>query len=229
MPDLEELEKKIGVTFSNKDLLLEALTHRSYLNERPSWRLPHNERLEFLGDAVLELATSEALFRKFPESPEGQMTMLRAALVNYQILSRIAADLKLSSFILMSKGENRDTGRARDVILANAIEAVIGSIYLDQGYQVAERFIDRYVLVHLDEILTTRSYKDAKSELQEIVQERLKTTPTYRVLGESGPAHQRVFTIGVYFGDELIAQGTGASKQEGETQAARKALEQYKG
>lgn len=226
--DTAPLEKKIGVTFKNKKLLIEALTHRSFLNERPNWPEPHNERLEYLGDAVLELSVSEALFRKFPDWPEGQLTVLRAALVNYQMLAKVAAEMDLEKFIFMARGEARDTGKAREVILANAFEAVIGAIYLDKGFEGARKITERFVLVHLDEILKTKSYKDPKSELQEIIQEKLRVTPNYRVLGENGPAHQRTFRIGVYFDDELIAEGTGLSKQEAETEAARQALEKYK-
>ena len=228
MTATEQLEAKIGASFKNKDLLKEALTHRSYLNERPSWPLPHNERLEFLGDAVLELVISEDLFRTFPDFPEGQMTMLRAALVNYQMLARVAGDIDLNSFLLMSRGENRDRGKAREVILANALEALIGAIHMDLGFEAARTFIRRFILIYLEEILATKSYKDAKSELQEIVQERLRNTPTYKVLEEHGPAHQRTFVIGVFFGDEQVAQGSGTSKQEAETAAAKKALEKYR-
>jgi ribonuclease-3 len=224
MEDNKDLEKKIGVTFKNKDLLGEALTHRSYLNEHTDWPLPHNERLEYLGDAVLELAVTEELYRKFPEHPEGQLTVLRAALVNYQTLSRITADFDLQEYILMSKGERADTSKAREVILANAFEALLGAIYLDQGFEASKKFIDRFVMPQLTEILATKSYKDAKSELQELIQEKQRVTPTYRVLDESGPAHKRIFRIGVYFGDELIAEGSGASKQEAEVEAARAAL-----
>lgn len=223
----EEYGRKIGTTFKNKDLLVEALTHRSYLNEYPKWRLPHNERLEFLGDAVLELIVTEALFEKFPKQPEGQLTVLRAALVNYQILARVAESIDLDEFTLMSRGERKDTGRAREVILANAIEAVIGAIYLDQGFEKTRSFVEKFVLIHLDEVLTTKSYKDAKSELQEIVQEKLKMTPTYAVRGESGPAHERRFIMGVYFGDKLIAEGEGLSKQDAEIEAAKNALQKY--
>lgn len=224
MSDPTGLETKIQCEFKNRDLLKEALTHRSYLNENTNWELPHNERLEYLGDAVLELAVSEELFVKFPEYPEGQLTVLRAALVNYQILARIASEITLDKYILMSRGEAKDTGKAREVILANAIEALIGAIYLDQDFEAARLFVHRFVLVHLDDILRTKSYKDAKSELQELVQERLRVTPTYRVLGEEGPAHQRIFRVGVLFGDKLIAEGSGASKQEAETEAAKNAL-----
>lgn len=224
---LEELEKKIGVNFKNPDLLKEAVTHRSYLNEKPSWPVPHNERLEYLGDAVLELAISEMLYKKFPTDPEGQLTLLRAALVNYQMLSQVAVSINLDKFILMSKGEAKDTGKAREVILANAIEALIGAIYLDQGLSKINEFVEKFITVHLKEVLKNKTYKDAKSTLQEIIQEKLKVTPTYDVLEESGPAHQKIFKIGVFFGEKLIAQGEGTSKQEGETAAAKEALKKY--
>ena len=225
---ISQLEAKIGFEFKNKDLLLQALTHRSYLNENTKWHLPHNERLEYLGDAVLELVVSEELYKKFPDFPEGKLTVLRAALVNYQLLARVAEDMNLSKFILMSRGENRDVGKAREVILANAIEAVIGAIYLDHGLEEVRKFTDRFVMIRLDEILKTGRYKDSKSELQELIQERKKLTPTYQVLEESGPAHKRTFRIGVYFGEKLIAEGEGNSKQEGEVEAARRALEKIK-
>jgi ribonuclease-3 len=226
--NFKKLEEKIGITFKNKDLLIEALTHRSYLNEFPNWRLPHNERLEFLGDAVLELVVSEELFRKFPNYPEGQMTVLRAALVNYQTLAVVAEGIGLDDFVLLSRGEKKDIGKAREVILANAIEAVIGAIYLDQGMEIVRNFVSKFVMANLGTIMKTKSYKDSKSELQEIIQDRLRITPAYRVLEESGPAHKRLFKIGVYFGDELIAEGSGASKQEGELEAAKEALKKYK-
>jgi ribonuclease III len=225
--DLSGFEDRIGVKFKNKDLLKEALTHRSYLNEHTNWPIPHNERLEYLGDAVLELSVTEDLYKKFPDYPEGQLTVLRAALVNYQMLSKIAQEIELDKFVFMSKGEAKDIGKAREVILANAIEAVIGAIYLDQGFQISSKFIKENILKHLDEVIETKSYKDPKSELQEIIQERLKITPNYRVLEESGPAHQRIFRIGAYFSDELIAEGSGSSKQEGEVEAARNALKKY--
>jgi ribonuclease-3 len=227
-PKTDQLEEQIGIKFRNKDLLFEALTHRSYLNEYPKWHLPHNERLEFLGDAVLELIVSGELFKKFPDYPEGQMTVLRAALVNYQILAKVAERVGLEDFILLSRGEKRDRGKAREVILANAIEAVIGAIYLDRGMEATENFVRHVVMVNLDAILKTRSYKDSKSELQEKIQESLRITPNYKVLEESGPAHKRMFKIGVYFGEELIAEGAGASKQEAELAAAKNALKKYK-
>ncbi len=219
-----EFEKKISIRFASSDLLKEALTHRSYLNEHPNWDVPHNERLEYLGDAVLELAITENLYTTFPNYPEGQLTVLRASLVNYQLLARVATEIELEKFILMSKGEQADIAKAREVILANAIEAVIGAIYLDQGFEVARQFSDKFVLVHLPEILEKKTYKDAKSELQEIMQERAKVTPTYKVLSENGPAHRRTFKVGVYVGDKLIGDGTGLSKQEAEIEAAKQAL-----
>ncbi len=224
----ENLESALGIKFKNPNFLEEALTHRSYLNENPKWPYPHNERLEYLGDAVLEFIVTEKLFRKFPEEPEGQLTVLRAALVNYQILGDIAGEIGLEPYLYMSRGERADKAKAKEVILANAIEALIGAIHLDQGVGVAEKFVNKYIWPRLGEILKTRSYRDAKSELQELIQDRMKLTPTYRVLEETGPAHQRKFGIGVYFGDELIAEGEGLSKQEAEVEAAKEALKKYK-
>ena len=228
MASSDELEKNIGITFSNKDLLTEALTHRSYLNEYPRWPLPHNERLEYLGDAVLELLVSEELFAKFPKEPEGQLTVFRAALVNYQILAKVAEKIGLQKFILMSRGEKKDTGKAREVILANAMEALIGAIYLDQGFEKMRPFVHQFVMSNLAEVLKNKTYKDAKSELQEMVQEKFKLTPTYQMLDETGPAHKRIFTMGVYYGDKLIANGNGPSKQEAELEAAKNALKKNK-
>lgn len=225
---IKELEKKIGVDFKNIDLLWEAITHRSYLNEQPTWKVFHNERLEYLGDAVLELIVSEALFRRSENWSEGQMTLIRAALVNYQMLAKIAKKIDLEKYILMSKGENRDTNKAKEVILANAFEAITGAIYLDRGLETARKFISEFVLSYLEEIIKNKSYKDAKSELQEIIQEELKLTPTYKVLEEKGPPHAKIFKVGVYFDNKLIAQGIGSSKQEGELEAAKKALQKHK-
>ena len=223
--DLSKLEQKLEITFKNKDLLYEALTHRSYLNENPSWKTPHNERLEFLGDAVLELVVTENLFAKFPEYPEGQLTSFRAALVNYQTMALVSRNLNLEDFILLSRGEKKDDGRAREVILANAIEAVIGAIYLDAGYNEVKKLIGKYVVEkNLERIIKGELYKDPKSHLQEIVQEKLKLTPIYSVLEEWGPDHKKIFKIGVFFGDKLAAEGEGYSKQEAESEAAKNAL-----
>lgn len=224
MAELPKLEKNIGYSFKDKDLLKESLTHRSYLNENPDWKLPHNERLEFLGDAVLELAVTEELFKRFPDSPEGKMTSLRAALVNYVMLAQIAKSFGLDKFVLLSRGEAKDTGRARDVILANAVEALIGAVYLDGGYKNAAKFANSFVLSQLDEVIKGGLFRDPKSALQEIVQEKQKVTPTYKVLSETGPDHDKLFTVGVYVDGQLLATGTGHSKQEAEAEAARSAL-----
>ncbi len=226
MKDTGPLEEKIGIRFNNLDLLKEALTHRSYLNERPSWPVPHNERLEYLGDAVLELAVSEKLFHRYPDFPEGQLTVVRAALVNYQILGKIAADIGLDEYMLMSRGEKGDNPRAKEVILANAFEALIGAIYLDRGFGAVSKFVDEFLMDKTEGIIRSKSYKDPKSALQELIQDKFRETPTYEVLSEEGPAHDRTFVIGVRFGGKVMAEGKGNSKQEAETAAARKALEE---
>ncbi|PIR07514.1 ribonuclease III [Candidatus Jorgensenbacteria bacterium CG_4_10_14_0_8_um_filter_39_13] len=222
--NLKDLENKIKIKFKNLNLLKEAVTHRSYLNENPHWPLPNNERLEFLGDAVLELIVTEYLFSRFPKYVEGQLTSLRAALVNYQMLSQVAKNNSLENYILLSKGEAKDTARAKEVILADTFEALIGAIYLDQGYEETKDFIKRSVLSNLKEVIEQNLYSDPKSRLQEIVQEQLKVTPTYKVLKEFGPDHQKTFLIGVFYNEKLIAEGEGLSKQEAECQAAEKAL-----
>jgi ribonuclease III len=221
--EIKELEGILQIKFKQPDLLLSALTHRSYLNENRSFHLPHNERLEFLGDAVLELISTEFLYANYPH-PEGELTNFRSALVNYKMLSEIARRLKLEKFLQMSRGEAKDTGRARQVILANAIEAVIGAIYLDQGYDVSKDFVVREIMVQLPSIINKGAYLDPKSKLQEIVQERQGVTPAYGVLSESGPDHDKVFLVGVFLGDRKVGEGSGPSKQEAETAAAENAL-----
>ena len=223
MTNIEELQEKIGVKFKNEDLLLESLTHRSYINENPGWRLDHNERMEFLGDAVLELSVTDHLYRNYP-NPEGELTNWRAAIVNAVILAKISAKFDLNDYIMLSRGEAKDTGRARQYILANAIEAVIGAIYLDQGYDAADEFIKRFIIGELAEIINQKLYRDAKSRFQEEAQEKVGVTPTYEVMKEWGPDHARNFVVGVYLGKELIAEGEGLSKQEAQQQAAEKAL-----
>ena len=223
MTNIEELQEKIGFKFKNEDLLLESLTHRSYINENPGWRLDHNERMEFLGDAVLELSVTDHLYRNYP-NPEGELTNWRAAIVNAVILAKISAKFDLNDYILLSRGEAKDTGRARQYILANAIEAVIGAIYLDQGYAAADEFIKRFIIGELAEIINQKLYRDAKSRFQEEAQEKVGVTPTYEVMKEWGPDHARNFVVGVYLGKELIAEGEGLSKQEAQQQAAEKAL-----
>jgi len=223
MSDLPSLEKKIGVKFDSQELLQQSLTHRSYLNENPDFGLGHNERLEFLGDAVLELVVTEYLYRNYP-NPEGELTNWRAALVNAKMLAEIATDLELNDYVLLSRGEAKDFGRARNYILANALEALIGAVYYDQGIEKATDFIQKNVLVHLPEILEQGTYRDAKSKFQEEAQERAGTTPTYEVMDEWGPDHAKHFKIGVFLGDELVAEGQGPSKQEAQQKAAENAL-----
>lgn len=223
--ELSKLEKNIGYEFNKPDLLREALTHRSYLNENPRWDVPHNERLEFLGDAVLELIVTENLFGKFPDEDEGKLTTLRAALVNYLMLAKLSVQIELEKNILMSKGEAKDKGRAREVILANAMEALIGSLYLDGGYEAAKEFIRKFILPEIKDVLEKGSYKDPKSLLQEKAQASQKVTPNYKLIAEKGPDHKKIFVVGVYIGDEEIARGEGMSKQDAEVEAAKKALE----
>ena len=220
---LSELEKKIGFTFKNKDNLLQALTHRSYLNENPKWGQDHNERLEFLGDAVLELVVTEYLYKTYP-NPEGEMTNWRAALVNAVMLARIATEFDLNDYILLSRGEAKDTGRARQYILANAMESLIGAIYLDQGYDASEKFIKKFILKELPRIIENQLYRDAKSLFQEKAQEKAGITPTYEVIKEWGPDHARNFQVGVFLEKEMVGVGDGPSKQEAQQVAASDAL-----
>ena len=223
--DFSKLEEKISYKFKDRDLLKESLTHRSYLNENPSWHLPNNERLEFLGDAVLELATTEELYNRYPESQEGELTSYRAALVNYQMMATIAKEIGLENFVLLSRGEAKDMGRARDVILANAMEGLIGAIYLDSDYLGAKKFVKAFVLSHLAEVIAKGLYEDAKSLLQEKSQADLKITPNYKVISEKGPDHSKIFEVGVFLNDKMVAIGSGQSKQDAEVEAAKRALE----
>jgi len=224
--NFEKFEKKSGIVFKDKDLLKQAFTHRSYLNEQKTPGLEHNERLEFLGDAVLELAVTEYLYNRFPEKTEGDLTSYRAALVNATTCARVASELEVNDFLLLSRGESKDVGRARQYILANTLEAIIGAIYLDQGYVGARDFILKNVTPIIDEIIKTKSWLDAKSFFQEKSQEILNITPFYKVIKESGPDHNKKFTSGVFLGDEMVTVGEGVSKQEAEQEAARKALEE---
>ncbi|MBU6415159.1 ribonuclease III [Patescibacteria group bacterium] len=206
-------------------MLRQALTHRSFLNENPGAGLQHNERLEFLGDAVIELAVTEALYGRYPEKPEGELTSFRAALVNAKMLSDVATQLNLNDFLLLSRGEAKDTGRARQYILANAFEAVVGAMYLDRGYDTCKTFLEKSVLVHLEKVVVERLYKDPKSLFQEEAQDRVGITTTYEVLKEWGPDHDKHFVIGIYLGKELVAQGEGVSKQAAQEDAAQNALQ----
>ena len=222
--DIKKITKQLGYDFKNEALLQEALTHRSYLNEHPEWKVPHNERLEFLGDAVIELVITEELFNRYPEKEEGWMTSVRAALVNYVMLAEVARAVGVDGVVLLSRGEAKDTGRAREVILANAFESLVGAVYQDGGYVPARKLINQCVTSRLEDVIRNALHVDAKSQLQEKVQASLKVTPVYKVLSSEGPDHKKVFTIGVYFGDKLVAQGSGQSKQDGEVEAAKAAL-----
>jgi ribonuclease III len=223
--DLGSLQTLLKVTFADTRVLLSAITHRSYLNEHREADWDHNERLEFLGDAVLELVVTDFLFAKYPEKPEGELTAVRAALVNTVSLAEASTRLGVNDYLLMSKGEAKDVGRARQYILANAFEACIGAIYIDQGYDRAKEFIADRLFGKTDEIVRKRLWQDAKSRFQELSQEHASITPTYETVGQSGPDHDRVFTVGVFLRHEKVAEGTGRSKQEAEQQAAEKAIE----
>ncbi len=224
MIDHSLFEKKIGVTFHNKQTLRQAFVHRSYLNENAESGLLHNERLEFLGDAVLELIVTDHLFHEFPHKDEGVLTSYRASLVNAVTLSAVAEKLGMNEYLLLSHGEAKDVGRARHYILADTFEAVTGAIFEDQGYGIAQEFIARNIFGLLDDILKTGSWIDAKSRFQEAAQEHVGVTPAYKTLREVGPDHDKRFTIGVYIGTVLVAEGDGKSKQEAEQAAAHRAL-----
>jgi ribonuclease-3 len=225
MAEFKNLESKIGINFKDKDLLKQAFVHRSYLNENPDFHLAHNERLEFLGDAVLELVVTDFLYKKYPEKQEGELTAYRAGIVNANILSEIGRDLSLGDFLLLSRGEAKDVGKARQYILANTIEALIGAIYLDSGYSAAEKFVAKFIWPRLDIVVAKGLWRDPKSFVQEMSQEHFGVTPNYKVLRESGPDHNKTFVSGIYFGETLVAEGQGRSKQEAEQEAALRAIE----
>lgn len=223
--NFSKFEERSGVTFKDKSLLKQAFTHRSYINENKNTRLEHNERLEFLGDAVLELVVTDFLYRKYPGHPEGELTTYRSALVNAITLAEVASNLGMNDFLLLSKGESKDIGRARQYILANTFEAVVGAIYLDQGYDTAKAFIERNIFIFADKMIERGNLVDAKSLFQEKAQEKSGITPSYKLVKESGPDHDKSFTVGVLIGRDQIAVGEGKSKQEAEQNAALRALE----
>jgi|SRR3989344_1705963 len=225
MKDFAQFEKKIGIHFSNKDLLREAFTHRSYINESKRSDLTHNERLEFLGDAVLELIVTDYLFKKYLDKTEGDLTSYRSALVNAVTLGEVAKNLGMNEYLLLSKGESKDIGKARQIILANTFESFVGALYMDQGYEKAELFIKTHLLPLTDTIVANELWRDAKSLFQEKAQEGDGITPVYKVVRESGPDHDKKFTVAVYLDDELVAEADGKSKQEAEQGAAAVALE----
>jgi ribonuclease-3 len=226
-PYQEFAREKIGFEFKNIDYLVTALTHRSYVNEHKKSVSEHNERLEFLGDAVLELVVTDYLFRNFSD-PEGTLTSWRAALVRTESIGEAGDALGYEPLLRMSRGEKNGSRRAREQILANAFEAVIGSIYMERGYADAEVFISKHILSKLDGIIKTGSWRDPKSHLQEVSQRIDNQTPQYRVLEEVGPDHDKTFTLGVFVADKLMGQGVGPSKQQAQQQAARAAIENYK-
>jgi len=225
--EYKEFEKEIGIQFKNKDLLQTVFIHRSYLNEHKSLNLEHNERLEFLGDAVLELAVTRFLYNNY-NKPEGEMTNWRSALVKGESLSAEAKRIGLDPLIKTSRGEAKNMGKARDLILANAFEALIGSIYLDQGFEVAAEFIEKNICYKIDDIIKNQLYYDAKSRLQELSQEKFGITPTYELISESGPDHNKVFIVGACIGKNKISEGTGSSKQRAQLDAAANALKNSK-
>jgi len=224
MIHFSNFEKKTKIIFKNKKLLEQAFIHRSYINENPLIKLSHNERLEFLGDAVLELIVTDFLYKKYPNYTEGELTALRSALVNAIIISEVAADIGMNDYLLLSKGEAKDKGKARQYILANTYEAYIGALYMDQGIETVDKFVHQSLLPKTEEIVTKKLWRDAKSLVQEKAQEFINITPMYRVLSESGPDHDKHFTVGILFGSNLIAEGRGKSKQEAEQKAAEAAL-----
>lgn len=224
MKDFSRLEEKLGLEFEEKVLLRQAFCHRSYLNEHPEFERGHNERLEFLGDAVLELAVTEHLYHNYPQKPEGELTNWRAALVNARMLAEVARSLDFNDFLLLSKGERKEKGKARKYILGDTFEAFLGALYLDKGYRACKEFMERHLLLKIEEVLEEGLLKDDKSIFQEKAQEKTGVTPTYRVLEEWGPDHDKSFLVGAYL-EELVAKGKGSSKQEAEEEAAGKALE----
>lgn len=223
--DFSSFEKRTGIIFRSKDLLRTAFTHRSYLNENRRAGMEHNERLEFLGDAVLELIVTEYLFEKYPDKPEGDLTSYRSALVNAVTLAGVAEELGMNDCLLLSRGEAKDTGRARQVILANTIEAFIGALYQDLGYDAVKQFVSRHLFKLVDEIVQNKMWLDAKSHFQEKAQEIVGATPSYETVKETGPDHDKHFTVAVFLGKERVAEGDGKSKQEAEQEAAKLALE----
>ncbi|MBD3247884.1 ribonuclease III [Candidatus Falkowbacteria bacterium] len=229
MAELKKLEEKIGIDFKNPNLLKQSMVHRSYLNEHHDFSLGHNERLEFLGDAVLEIVVTEHLFENYPDEPEGELTNWRASLVNAKMLSKVANELKVEEHLFLSRGEAKDKdSKARQYILADSIEALIGAIYLDQGIKKAEKFVVKFILSKLDNILENKLYYDPKSRFQEIAQEKYGITPHYKVLSETGPDHKKVFEVGLYLGAEFVTKAKGSSKQEAQVESAKKGLEKKK-
>ena len=226
-PKLAEFQKKIKINFIDVNILKTALTHRSFLNENKEKSLQHNERLEFLGDAVLEFIITELLFQQYPDKTEGDLTSFRAATVKTPSLAESALSLNLGNYLYLSKGEEATGGRKRQYILANAFEALIGAIYLDQGIKIAQKFLNKYLFPKIKNIIENRLDIDNKSKLQEVVQEELGLTPSYQLISETGPDHNKNFEMGVVIGTVMLTKGTGQNKQEAEQQAAAEALKSW--
>jgi ribonuclease III len=223
MKDFKDLEKLIGIKLKNQKLLDQAFMHRSYLNECDG-DCQSNERMEFLGDAVLELISSEYLYKNHPEQTEGEMTNFRSALVQGKNLALVARELDLGRYLYLSHGEENSGGREKNYILANTVEALIGAIFLDQGLESSKKFIDTFIINRLDEIIENKLHIDSKTRFQELVQEKLDVTPTYEVLKESGPDHNKEFEAGAFIDGKLVAKGKGSSKQSAEEKAAQASL-----
>ncbi len=223
--DLKILQKEIGIMFKDESILTNAFIHRSYLNENKKFS-EHNERLEFLGDAVLELVVTEYLYLNY-KNPEGDLTNWRSALVKTESISEAAKKLGFEDYLMMSRGESSSSGRARQLILANSFESVVGAIYLDQGYEVVKKFITEHLIINLEKIIEEKLYLDSKSHFQELAQEREGITPRYDVISEEGPDHDKIFTISVKIGDKVWGKGSGPSKQLGQQAAAENALLKY--
>lgn len=218
---IQEFAKKIKISFNDIDLLKQAFVHKSFLNENQNFKLKNNERLEFLGDAVLELITTDFLFRQFPEKPEGDLTNIRASLVNSNTLSDVAQKLEIDKYLFLSRGESKDkNSKARRYIMADSVEAIIGAIYIDKGYDEAKKFVEKNILYKVSEILEKELYMDPKTKFQEKAQEQYNITPKYKLIGEKGPDHNKIFTVGLYIDEKLISKSEGSSKQEAEINAA---------
>lgn len=225
MKDFTPFEESVDIKFVDKALLQRAFTHRSFINENPRSGFEHNERFEFLGDAVIELIVTDYIFRNYPNSAEGELTAYRSALVNAVVMGEVASEINMNEYLLLSKGEKKDTGRARQTILANTYESFVGALYLDQGYVPCNTFVLKTLIPRLDNIIKKKAWRDAKSRVQEEAQERVGLTPSYQVISENGPDHDKHFTVGIFFGDKKIAEGKGRSKQEAQQVAAQNAID----
>ncbi len=225
MDKYKEFEKKFNLEFIDKSLLQQAFTHRSFINENKDLGLNHNERLEFLGDAVLELVVTKFLFEKYPETKEGILTAYRSSLVRTESISAAARKMGMNDLLKLSKGESKDEGKARDYILANTFEAFVGAVYLDQGYESAKNIIANSLFDNIESVIKDKTWKDSKSYVQEMAQENYSETPYYETVSSDGPDHDKHFVIAIYFGDKKIAEGEGNSKQKAQQDAAQKAID----